>query len=196
MLLIFFLVANIYVFYLLQSKYILIRKYKNIDDVQKELRPLLKEAKSIKLLTYLSEMHKSNIFYDSIVDNEFNPTVKILICSEHSFYVSRGFAEAKNKSSENSDVWKARIQETKRYIKRLQNHHNRSNIQSKEHELPFVWDLWIVDDSLFITAKLFLRGMDNKKLPVYKIRKSKKAYTLFNMFERYFEREWNRSSTI
>lgn len=186
--------------------------YPNFDACRPRLESLLTEATSVRLLTYMgiSDIGKGTVFYeaisrndalklpvqdDSLPPDDSKARVRVLLCSRESPYVSPQFAAKIGHEEEKAEHWRKRIDMTEESIKNLKRSHH-VEIERRSHNLPFVWRLWFVDDVLFVTAMLYARGRENIKVPVYEIHRSAdpKQQRLFEMFERYFDREWDRAN--
>lgn len=172
--------------------------YSTFSDCRTRLEFLLTQATAVRLLTYIgrSDIGKGTIFYEAIARNR-NASVRVLLCSEHSPYVSPDFAALIGHEETQALRWKRRILETQDDIRGLRQHH-RIDITMKTHDIPFIWRLWFIDDILFVTAMLYYRGRENLKVPVYEIQRSadQQQKRLFEMFEKHFEREWDRGSDL
>jgi len=179
--------------------------YPNFDACRSRLESLLAQATSVRLLTYtgISDIGKGTVFYKAIAGNpnlsdpDASVTVRVLMCSKQSPYVSPEFAPRIGHKEEKAEQWKRRIEGAEKEIENLKEEHD-VKIERRSHNLPFVWRLWFVDDVLFATAMLYFRGDENVKVPVYEIQRSadQQQQRLFEMFERYFDREWDRASEL
>jgi hypothetical protein len=179
--------------------------YPSFDECGSRLKSLLARATSVRLLTYMgvSDIGKGTVFYKAIAENphlsdpDASVTVRVLMCSKHSPYVSPEFAPRIGHKEEKAKQWKLRIEGTEKEIENLKESHD-VKIERRSHNLPFVWRLWFVDDRLFATAMLYSTGSGNREVPVYEIHRSadQQQKRLFEMFERYFDREWDRASEL
>lgn len=171
--------------------------HESYQDCRERVENLLTGAKKVNLLLYMSEMHKGHPFYDGLARNN-NPTedfdVRILVCAEDSYYISSDFATSIGKDPSQADEWKRRVNETYERLDRLRRHHGKP-IKARCHTIPFIWCLWFIDNTLFLTAFLYYSGQSNIKIPVYELTRGINK-GLFEMFEQFFEREWERATPI
>ena len=167
--------------------------YPSPDDAQNEISEYIKRSKSIKLITNTgkSDLSKGSKHYDAISKNK-NTSVKILMSSADSPYISEKWAIKNGFSKEQSKIWVKRTKETIAELKYLNEHH-KINLSVQSYSLPFTWHLWIFDENtVFVTAWL-PQGQSTQKVRLYKITKNTNT-SLFEMFDSYYERVWNEQS--
>jgi hypothetical protein len=173
--------------------------YPNFDASIPRLEEYLTNAVNIRLLTYTgqSDIGKGTGSYRRIAHNDKrNLSVKILLCSPESKFVSPEYAEILNHQKERSETWKKRIFDTQNDIRQLKEHHQ-IDISMRAHFLPFVWRLWFVDNVLFVTSMMYSTGQKNLEVPVFELWKSdNNQLTLYEMFEKHFEEEWKKADDI
>jgi hypothetical protein len=168
--------------------------YGSFRECEPRLVSCLTRARSVRLLTNTgkSDIGKGTRFYDVLASNS-TVELRVLMSSRSSPFISEQWALQNGYSADQAKTWQRRARETEEDLRHLQSHHHIS-IKVRSHNLPFIWRVWIVDGTAFVTAWM-KRTRNSDAMFVLELHKSTSDHpTLFEMFVTYFDRIWTEQS--
>ena len=162
--------------------------FSNLESCKEDMRAEFQTAKDIRMLLQVGRREygdgEPSFFWlpsqsKVLPDNR----IRVLRASEDSPFLS----DARAKSRGTSPLrWREDIRRLHSELELLRSIHG-SRIEELTHSEPFLWRIFILDDTAYVSA--YLHPRDNDRLAaVYKLKKG--GDSLYAVFDKYFEYLW------
>lgn len=177
--------------------------YKGISACEDEIKALIRQAKDTRIYlqigtTVLSGPRTIFQFLEELSLTP-NASIRIMHASASSPYLSP--AVARRRSSKDSSAkwlkWRDDIQHAKAQLAALRRRYG-DQVKVREHEEPFVWRLFLMDDIAFIQPYLFESNNSEKanvlRVVQHRMRPGTEgdSQSLYETVSRYFEAMWDK----
>lgn len=172
-----------------------VRVHASYRDCEARVVELIKKAQTVRVLsnTGQTDIGKGTRFYDALTINQ-QARVEVLIAALDSPFISAEWAETHGFSPDKAKNWSARVLQSMDDSRQLKEYHH-VDISLRGHVLPFVWHVWIIDQTAFVSAWLErTKNVDVAQVVELHAPPAGSAPNLFDMFSKYFDKVWGEQS--
>lgn len=171
----------------------IITVFKNLDECKKDMQSEFEKSNDIKLLLQIGRRELGDSepsYFWSLAKKKTHPgsQIKVLRASEESPFLSKERAKFRSTPVER---WREDVRRLSKEIDILKDVYH-VKIEEREHKEPYLWRIFIFDDTAYVSA--YLHQSDNDlKTVVYKLKKGDNS--LFSVFSKYFDFMWLKYET-
>ena len=172
----------------------IIEVFNNLESCKATMQQDLAKADNIRLLLQIGRRElgdsEASFFFLLLKEKKLpNTKIRILRASKESPFLSEERAKSRGN---NIKRWLTDLRRLTNEIDYLRE--CGIDIQEREHSEPFLWRIFLLDQTAYISAYLHQRDNDQKSV-VYKLTKSNKK-SLYSVFDKYFEYLWAKNDPI
>jgi hypothetical protein len=166
----------------------IIRTYKNLEECRVDILDSFKNATDVRLFIQIGRREfgdqEPSLFWELTKEaQKTSKCIRVLRASATSPFLSAERARKRHTPPEQWQSWIRRLSESLELLR--QNYG--AMIEEREHDEPFLWRLFIFDDTAYVSGYVYASNND-QIAAVHKIVKTEDS--LFAVFDRYFEYLW------
>ncbi|NOT03894.1 MAG: hypothetical protein HOP27_04775 [Anaerolineales bacterium] len=167
------------------------RVYTNLTDCKNDMVLDFQRATEIRLLLQIGRRELgdgvSSMFFPlSKQKNQPGTRLRVLRAANKTPFLSKTRAERRGRTT--YDEWQGELNRLHGIILRLKNIYH-VNVEEREHLEPYLWRIFIFDNTAYVSGYLYGSGNDNTAV-VYKIKEGENS--IYAIFDKYFEYLWKK----